>query len=121
MSEPKNKSSGLIAVKWIAYCLFIGLLLAVAVPKFIHSRQLAMRNACVNQLGQIDAAKNQWALDHKKATNDIPAWEDLKPYVGRGDGEILKCPEGGIYIIGKVEENPTCSLGTTVTPAHVLP
>jgi hypothetical protein len=40
-------------------------------------------------------------LDRNKTTNDIPTWDDLKPYVGGGDGEILKCPQGGIYTIEK--------------------
>ena len=107
---------------YVAVCLFIGILLAgVIIPKLNASRRLALRNACVNHLGQIDAAKNQWTLDHQKTTNDIPTWADLKPYVGGGNGEILKCPEGGIYSIKKVCDKPTCSLGTTVTPAHVLP
>jgi hypothetical protein len=72
-------------------------------------------------LGQIDAAKEQWALDHKKTTNDIPTWDDLKPYVELNGNAELKCPAGGIYSIGKIGEFPTCSLGNTVTPAHVLP
>jgi ABC-type proline/glycine betaine transport system substrate-binding protein len=120
MSEPKKKSSGVkIAAKAVVW-LLVGIFLSVAIPRFIHSRQLALRNACVNHLGQIDAAKNQWAQDHKMTTNDIPTWDDLKSYLGSGDGEILKCPQGGVYTIRKIGESPTCSLGTTVTPAHVL-
>jgi len=79
--------------------------------------------ACVNQLGQIDAAANQFALDHK-LTNGSPINfpNDLTPYIMlTKDGKIPGCPGGGIYSIKKVGDTPTCSLGTTVTPAHVLP
>ena len=123
MSGPKNKTSGVRVVKWVALCLFIGLLVAAAIPKFIQNYQLALRNACVNQLGQIDAAANQFALDHK-LTNGSPINfpNDLTPYIMlTKDGKIPACPGGGIYSIKKVGDTPTCALGTTVTPAHVLP
>ena len=81
-----------------------------------------MRNACVNQLGQIDAAANQFALEHK-LTNGAPINfpNDLTPYIMlTKDGKMPSCPGGGIYSIKKVGDIPTCSLGTTVIPAHVL-
>src|SRR5262245_3036332 len=37
-------------------------------------------NACVNNLRQYDGAMQQWALEYKKATNDIPTWDDIRPY-----------------------------------------
>jgi hypothetical protein len=47
---------------------------------------------------------------------------DLTPYFKLDSaGKIPGCPDGGIYHLSKVGEHPTCSLGTTVTPAHVLP
>ncbi|HSY74616.1 MAG TPA: hypothetical protein VK810_04030, partial [Dongiaceae bacterium] len=87
---------------------------------------------CINNMRTIDLAKNEWALVNNKSTNDTPTWEDLKQYIqdeARNKHYIkldpktglLKCPSGGIYIIGKIGENPTCSLGTNVTPAHILP
>ena len=118
MSEPENKTSTGTIAKRITFCLFTGLFFAVAVPKFLHSRQLALRNACLNHLIQIDGAKQQWRSEHKKIGTDIPTWEDIKPYIV-GNAE-LKCPVGGSYIIGKVDEEPMCSLGSTVTPAHSL-
>jgi hypothetical protein len=64
-------------IVYVPICLFIGILLAgVIIPKLNASRRLALRNACCNHLGQIDAAKNQWALDHQKTKDDIPIWAD---------------------------------------------
>jgi DNA repair exonuclease SbcCD ATPase subunit len=75
------------------------------------------QNACVNNLRLIDAAKQQWALENKKQTTDTPAWDDLKPYLGRGpNGEMPSCPSGGTYTVGTVGERPTCSV-----PGHALP
>jgi hypothetical protein len=74
-------------------------------------------NACINNLRLIDAAKQQWALEKGKSTNDTPSWADLQPYCSReGVGEIPKCPNGGHYTLGKVGANPTCSF-----PSHYLP
>jgi len=80
---------------------------------------------------QIDSAKDQWAFEHGAKINDVVTLNDIKPYllVSNGmpylkldaKGNLPKCPAGGTYTIGKVGTPPTCSLGSTVTPAHVLP
>jgi len=72
------------------------------------------RNTCINNLRQIDAAKNQWALEHGATTGTAVTEDDIKPYLA--GGRMPVCPSGGTYTIGKVGENPTCSI-----PGHVLP
>ena len=74
----------------------------------------AERNACINNLRQIDAAKNQWALENNKATGAIPSEQDVIPYLK--DNLMPVCPSGGIYLIGAIGVPPTCSI-----PGHVLP
>ena len=76
----------------------------------------SQRNACINNLRQIDAAKQQWALENGKANGTAVTEADIKPYLGRGGGEMPKCPAGGKYTIGKVGEPPTCSIA-----GHALP
>ncbi|MEJ5238561.1 MAG: type II secretion system protein [Limisphaera sp.] len=46
----------------------IGLLAAIAIPNFVKARETSQTNACVNNLRQIDAAKDQWALETGQAT-----------------------------------------------------
>jgi hypothetical protein len=93
------------------------LLLAVIVlmlPAFFRARTTSAPNACINSLRQIDGAKQQWAMENRKTTNDTPSWDDIRIYVGRGpQGEIPKCPQGGTYVLGKIGELPRCSLGAT--------
>lgn len=72
------------------------------------------RNACINNLRQIDAAKQQWALENNKTADSVPAAQDLLPYFK--DQAFPACPSGGIYTIGAVGVPPTCSI-----PGHVLP
>jgi hypothetical protein len=110
--------TGYLGIAWAI--IFIPMMMAIAIPNFVKARETAQTNACINNLRQIDAAKNEWALENNKTTNDIPTAQDLNQYI-KGGFASLHCPAGGTYTIGRVGETPTCSLGTTVTPAHVLP
>jgi hypothetical protein len=67
-------------------------------------------NACINNLRQLDGAKQQWALENKKRVNDVVTWRDVTPYIGRGDGYRLWCPQGGVYRLNRLDEAPTCSI-----------
>ena len=78
------------------------------------SLEARQRNTCINNLRQIDAAKNQWALENGKKAGDLVTEADIQPYLT--GGKMPTCPSGGTYTIGKVGENPTCSI-----PGHVLP
>ena len=98
------------------------LVLAIVVPNFIKARSTSSFNACINNLRQIDAAANQFALEHSKTNGEaINFPNDLTPYIKLNSaGKIPGCPNGGVYHISKVGETPTCSLGTNVIPWHVL-
>ena len=98
----------------ILFALFvIPLMMAIAIPNFVKARDTAMINACINNLRQIDAAKNQWALDGGKKPGDVPTAQDLKPYLK--NGVLPVCPSAGIYTIGTVSNVPTCSIS-----GHIL-
>ena len=78
-----------------------------------QARAAAAQNACLNNLRQIDAAKQQWALENNKTASATPAAADLLPYFK--DGVFPVCPSGGTYTIGSVGEVPVCSV-----PGHAL-
>ena len=86
------------------------MMLAIAVPNFIKARDTAQMNMCINNLRQIDSAKQQWALENKKQPTDIPTASDLAPYL-KG-GLMPKCAAGGDYQINAVGEKPACSIPT---------
>ncbi len=71
-------------------------------------------NTCINHLRQIDAAKQQWALENDKIADAIPPALELLPYLK--DGIFPVCPSGGAYTINAVVVLPTCSIS-----GHVLP
>jgi len=98
----------------------------VSIPNYVGPRRSGPAwnaNCCINNLRQIDAAANQFALEnHLTNGNKINFPNDLTPYIKLNSArKIPGCPGGGIYTIKKVGDSPICSLGTTVIPAHVLP
>jgi flagellar basal body-associated protein FliL/outer membrane lipoprotein-sorting protein len=81
------------------------------------SREVSQRNACINNLRQIDAAINEWSLEKGKANGTVVTEADIKPYIKLdASGNLPKCPAGGTYTLGKVGGHPTCTI-----LGHVLP
>jgi hypothetical protein len=83
---------------------------------FLPARRCAgsPRNGCIAQLKQIDGAKAVWALENKKLITDVPTATDLygtNAYIR----DEPKCPLGGKYVIGSVQQKPRCSI-----PGHTL-
>ena len=98
--------------------LIIGILLAIAVPNFMKARDNSRAKSCMENLRQISGAKEQAAMDLRLADTAVPAQSDLMPaYIKSWPLE----PAGGTYTIGDMSTNPTCSVGATSTPKHVLP
>jgi type II secretory pathway pseudopilin PulG len=97
------------------------MLASIAIPNFVKARNNSQTKACINNLRQIDAAKQQWGMENNKVTTDTPTDVVLTPYLGRGDsGQFPKCPAGNVaYVINSLGTDPTCgSVGTL--PEHVL-
>jgi hypothetical protein len=103
--------------------LSVAVVLFIAVQDFSRIRNPGVQGIyCINNLRQFDAAKREWALENGKTNGVACTEDDIKPYVKLdAEGNLPKCPQGGIHTIGKVGEPPSCSLGTNVTPAHVIP
>jgi type II secretory pathway pseudopilin PulG len=100
-------------------------LAAIAIPNFVRARASSQASACINNLRQIDAACNQFALEnHKTAGYTYTYPDDLTPYIKlNAVGSVPPCPAGGSYSVAALGTLPqeTCNLGNTVTPGHYLP
>ena len=124
MKQNKSRKQGFTLVEIMIVVAIIGLLAAIAIPNFVRARTTSQQNACINNLRQIDGAKQQWALENKAGTNATPANTDIQPYMGRGSGGTLPtCPADSSitfatsYTINDVQTAPACLI---VSSTHKL-
>ncbi|MHC1763538.1 MAG: type II secretion system protein [Verrucomicrobiia bacterium] len=127
--------SGFTLIEVMIVSAIIGLLASVALPNWVRARVTSQAKACINNLKQIDAAKQQWAFETGRGPGTAVVATDIQPYLGRGaDGTPARpvCPadSGGTidssYTLGNVDTPPICNVqGAAQQPdpslAHVLP
>ena len=77
----------------------------------LNPQAVSQLNGCINNMRQLDGAKQQWALENRKTENAVPTAQDLGAYLK----VFPKCPAGGSYLINAVNALPTCSI-----PGHAL-
>jgi prepilin-type N-terminal cleavage/methylation domain-containing protein len=111
-----NRKSGFTLVEIMIVVAIIGLLAAIAIPNFVKARTTAQKNACINNLRQIDGAKEQWALEQRLAENAANVDAQINEYI-KGNA-TPRCPATGAYSYNPVGTTPTCNLGATA--GHTL-
>lgn len=80
----------------------IAIALAIAIPNYLKSSTTSKKTVCINNLKQIDAAIDQWAIGNNASSGTQPT-EDVYNYVKAGKP---RCPSGGTYTLYPVDSIP---------------
>jgi prepilin-type N-terminal cleavage/methylation domain-containing protein len=120
MRERKSRKGGFTLVEIMIVVSIIGLLAAIAIPNFVKARTTAQKNACINNLRQIDGAIQQWALENRKAEIDQVTIDNIVGYLRAA----VSCPAGGgktmaeCYGVTDCKTPPTCTIGGNLPPPN---
>lgn len=92
----------------------IGLVTAIAIPNFMKTRTVARTQVCIENLAQIESAKQIWGVENAKKNGDAVTPEDI---VGPTlfIRKMPQCPAGGNYTFGAIGVHPICT-----EPGHTL-
>jgi prepilin-type N-terminal cleavage/methylation domain-containing protein len=123
MKHQTSRKVGFTLVEIMIVVAIIGMLAAIAIPNFVKARTTAQKNACINNLRQLDGAIQQFALENKKAASSPVTLADCTPYLKNS----VVCPGGGTtaddsYTVTDCQSSPTCkSPGGGAANGHILP
>jgi prepilin-type N-terminal cleavage/methylation domain-containing protein len=87
----------------------LGLLVGLAIPNFMKSRNHAQKQICIENLSQIESAKQVWGLESGRTDGDAPVDADLF-----GANLYMKqkprCVGGGEYRLNAIGTNASCEI-----------
>ena len=110
----RRQSRGFTLVEIMNVVAILRILVSLALPNFMKTRAQAQKQTCIENLSQIESAKQIWGVETGKKEGDVPDKTDLI-----GPSLYIKkmpvCPGGGDYNFEAIGRNASCIIG-----GHVL-
>jgi prepilin-type N-terminal cleavage/methylation domain-containing protein len=104
-----RRRDGFTLIEILIVVAIMGIILGIALPAFLKSRTQARKQVCIENISQIESAKQQWGLENGKNEGDRPVDADIF-----GDNAYIKkkpnCPAGGVYDLMVVGTITTCTI-----------
>jgi prepilin-type N-terminal cleavage/methylation domain-containing protein len=111
-----SRKGGFTLIEIMIVVAIMGVILGLAIPNFLKARLRARQQMCIENLSQIETAKQLWGIENGKREGDEPAEGDLV-----GASSYLKkkpiCAGGGSYTFKPIGESAICNL---TDEGHVL-
>jgi len=83
----------------------IAILASMILPALSSAKSRAKSTAIVNNLRQVELAKQTWASENNKSAGDKPTLDDLRPYI-----RDIPSVAGESYDLGRVGESPVAEI-----------
>ena len=125
----RSRRAGFTLVEIMIVVLVIGVLLNIASPAFVASRDKSQARSCVKNLSDFATAKEQYAMDNKipagNASSAHVTWPQIQSYIKAPPGTNPLtgpvCPTNGqVYDYQPMSILPTCPYGaSSATPLAV--
>ena len=103
-AEPTAPLKKQIRVNTVVFASLMGIFSLISFPSFTSSGS-SNDNRIINNLRQLDAAKNQFALEKKTSLDYIPTEADLTPYIRLQDGKLPHVGEER-YVLNPIRQAP---------------
>ncbi len=109
-SQKRKPAFRLRITELAAAIAILAILAAMMLPALSKAKYSAKSVVVLNNLRQLDSAKQLWAEEHHAPPDAVPTPNDLRPYMGGvlpGEGRSVS---GETYVIGRVSEAPVAEL-----------
>ena len=73
----KARASGFTLIEILIVVAILGLLVGLAMPNFLKSRAQAQKQICIENLAQIESAKQIWGVEGTHSNGDVPPESEL--------------------------------------------
>ncbi len=108
-----RNEKGFTLIELITVIVILGILAAIAVPKFIDMSGHAKASQCkANQAAIESAAALAYAQNAASGNAAFPAWSDFTDHPENyfATGTVPTCPSGGTYTYTQTTGTVTCSV-----------